>query len=83
MKLSVTTFPWGKLDTPRKLSIVLSKIKEIGFEGVGLEYGLLPQALKDRPELIKPLVEKSGLENQALRLSGSQYTETRNLPFPN
>jgi sugar phosphate isomerase/epimerase len=63
MKLSVTTFPWGKLDTPRKLSIVLSKIKEIGFEGVGLEYGLLPQALKDRPELIKPLVEKSGLEN--------------------
>ncbi|HZW55375.1 MAG TPA: sugar phosphate isomerase/epimerase [Nitrososphaerales archaeon] len=63
MKLSVTTFPWGKLDSPRKLSLVLSKIKKIGFEGVGLEYGILPQALKDRPELVKPLVEKSGLEN--------------------
>ena len=63
MKLSVTTFPWGRLETPRKLSCVLGKIKKIGFEGVGLEYGILPQALKDRPELVAPLVAKSGLEN--------------------
>jgi sugar phosphate isomerase/epimerase len=63
LRLSVTTFPWGKLDSPRKLSSVLSKIKSIGFDGVGLEYGILPLSLKEKPELVKPLVERSGLEN--------------------
>jgi sugar phosphate isomerase/epimerase len=63
MKLSVTTFPWRKIKTPRDLSNVLSTLKEIGFEGVGLEYGYLPDALKEKPELVAPLVKKSGLEN--------------------
>jgi sugar phosphate isomerase/epimerase len=63
MKLSVTTFPWRKIKTPGDLSKVLSQIKEIGFEGVGLEYGYLPDALKEKPELVAPLVKRSGLEN--------------------
>lgn len=63
MKLSVTTFPWRKIKTPRDLSNVLSTLREIGFEGVGLEYGYLPNALKEKPELVAPLVRKSGLEN--------------------
>jgi sugar phosphate isomerase/epimerase len=63
MKLSVTTFPWRKIKTPRELSSILSIIKKIGFEGVGLEYGYLPDALKKKPEFVAPLVNRSGLEN--------------------
>jgi len=61
--VSVTTYPWGKLQTPRQLSKVLSEIKQIGFEGVGLEYGLLPQVLRDQPKKVPALVKASGLEN--------------------
>ncbi len=56
MKLSITTFPWGRLNAPRQLSKILSEIKQIGFEGVGLEYGLLPQVLKKNPGQVPSLV---------------------------
>jgi sugar phosphate isomerase/epimerase len=62
-KLSVTTYPWRRITTPKQLASVLETIKKIGFEGVGLEYGYLPSAIKLKPELTQPIVEKSGLEN--------------------
>lgn len=63
MKLSITTFPWGKLKSPRQLSKVLSEIQNIGFEGVGLEYGLLPPVLKKNPSQVPALVNGAHLEN--------------------
>jgi sugar phosphate isomerase/epimerase len=63
MKLSVTTFPWRKIQTPRELSNILATIRNMGFQGVGLEYGYLPDTLKKSPELLAPLVSRSGLEN--------------------
>jgi len=63
LKLSVTTFPWGKLETPKQLSRVLAEIKQIGFEGVGLEYGILPKILKTKPAIVPPIVGQAGLEN--------------------
>jgi len=51
------------LQTPRQLSKVLAEIREIGFEGVGLEYGILPATLKKKPLLVPDLVSESGLEN--------------------
>jgi sugar phosphate isomerase/epimerase len=63
MKLSVTTYPWRTLNTPRQLSKVLNEIREIGFEGVGLEYGFLPPALKKDPEKVPAIVDGAQLEN--------------------
>lgn len=63
MKLSVTTYPWGRLNTPRQLSKILSEIHDIGFEGVGLEYGFLPSALKEKPAKVPSLVSDAQLEN--------------------
>ncbi len=71
MKLSITTFPWGRLDTPKQLTKVLAEIKKIGFEGVGLEYGILPNAIKKNPELLPQIVEQSGLENGGTYSPGS------------
>ena len=42
-------FSLGRLQTPKQLAKVLAEIRQIGFEGVGLEYGILPQALKKKP----------------------------------
>jgi sugar phosphate isomerase/epimerase len=63
MKLSVTTFPWRRIASPRELASILATIKGIGFAGVGLEYGYLPAVIKKKPELVEPIVQKSGLEN--------------------
>lgn len=71
MKLSITTYPWGKMKTPRQLSDILSGIREIGFEGVGLEYGFLPPALKNSPARVPTLIEKAGLENGGTYSPGS------------
>ena len=61
--MSITTFPWGRMNTPGQLSKVLSEIRQIGFEGVGLEYGILPQALKKNPGKVPSLVDGAQLEN--------------------
>lgn len=63
MKLSVTTYPWRRIATPRQLSSILSTIRKIGYEGVGLEYSYLPSTIKSKPELTRPILERSGLEN--------------------
>ena len=63
MKLSITTYPWGRLKTSRQLSSLLAELKKIGFEGVGLEYGFIPPALKKYPARVRPIIEQSGLEN--------------------
>ena len=63
MKISVTTYPWGKLQTPRELGKVLGEIEKMGFEGVGLEFDLLPPALKKNPDKVPALVKGAHLEN--------------------
>jgi len=63
LKLSITTFPYGKLRTPGQLSKVLADIQKIGFEGVGLEYDELPPVLKKNPSRVPALVNGAHLEN--------------------
>ena len=63
MKLSVTTYPWGKLETPAQFQRVCETIRDIGFEGIGIEFDLLPEQLKDQPKLVSPILERAGLEN--------------------
>jgi sugar phosphate isomerase/epimerase len=63
LKLSVTTYPWRKIPTPGRLGSVLSTIRKIGYEGVGLEYAYLPKSIRQNPQLVRPIISKSGLEN--------------------
>lgn len=71
MKLSVTTMPWGKIRSGDGFEAVLKTIKRIGFEGVGIEYNLLPKELKHEPEKLASMMERVGLE------SGGSYSRTR------
>jgi sugar phosphate isomerase/epimerase len=63
LKLSVTTYPWRRISSPRQLSSILATIRKIGYEEVGLEYGYLPSSTKVKPELTRSIVDRSGLEN--------------------
>ncbi len=63
MKLSVATYPWGKLDTRAHFEKICRTIRRIGYEGVGIEFDFLPEELKDRPELVQPILEEARLEN--------------------
>jgi sugar phosphate isomerase/epimerase len=63
MKISVTTYPYGELQTPRQLGKILGEIKSMGFEGVGLEFDLLPPIIKKNPEKLPSIVNEVGLEN--------------------
>src|SRR2546426_3983431 len=63
MKLSVTTYPWGKLETPAQFRSVCTTIRDIGFEGIGIEFDLLPEKMKDHPKLVSHILEEAGLEN--------------------
>ena len=85
MKLSVTTYPWGKLQTPRQLAKVLAEIEKMGFEGVGLEFDLLPPALKKSPAKVPALVKGAHLENGGTYSPGTltriQWAKTSETPL--
>jgi sugar phosphate isomerase/epimerase len=71
MKLSVTTMPWGKKKTSEEFESVLQSIKDIGFEGVGVEPSLIPKELKHEPAKLGQIVRRVGLEN------GGTYSRAR------
>ncbi len=70
MKLSVTTYPWGRLKTTDQFTSILGTIRDAGFEGVGIEFSLMPQELKDNPKLIPGIMKQAKLEN------GGTYSPT-------
>ena len=71
MILSVTTIAWGKKKTPEGFEGVLHSIKDIGFEGVGIEGSKLPKELIHDPKMAREIIKKVGLEN------GGTYSRAR------
>jgi len=43
VKLAVTTMCWGKLRNEKELGQALHTAREIGYQGIGLEFRLLPR----------------------------------------
>jgi sugar phosphate isomerase/epimerase len=63
--------PWGRLHSAGEFEEVVQSIKDIGFDGVGIEGQLLPADLKKSPELIPGILKRSNLEN------GGTYSRAR------
>ena len=63
LKIAVTTIAWGKIKSSRKFREVLRSIRDVGYDGVGIETRLLPNELLKEPNLIPKLLEEVGLEN--------------------
>ena len=63
MKTAIATILWGKLHSIEDFETLLSQVKKIGYDGIGLETQDLPKELFKDPSLIPPLLRKHGLEN--------------------
>ncbi len=71
MLISVTTMPWGKTKSVSEFEAILQSIKDTGFDGVGIEFALIPNELKHNPGMVYEIVKRVGLEN------GGAYSRTR------
>ena len=63
MKIAVTTIAWGKIKNLNRFKDVLKSIRDVGYDGVGIETRLLPSELLKEPTLIPKLLEEVSLEN--------------------
>lgn len=63
MKTAIATILWGKLHTLEDFELLLSQVKDIGYDGIGFETKFLPRELLRNPSLIPPLVRAHGLQN--------------------
>jgi sugar phosphate isomerase/epimerase len=61
MKLSCSAIAWGQIKDIPTFRRVVDSIAETGYEGVGIEYNLLPEELMKKPEMVKDIAEEAGL----------------------
>ncbi|HEV2225918.1 MAG TPA: sugar phosphate isomerase/epimerase [Nitrososphaerales archaeon] len=69
MKTSITTILWGKIHTLGEFRKVLTEVRKIGYDGIGLETRLLSLEMIKDPNLVKKTLREAGVEN-----SGSYST---------
>lgn len=62
LKTSITTILWGKIHSLDAFNKILVYIKEIGYDGVGLETRLLPQTLLKDPKKLNEIAKKVKIE---------------------
>jgi len=61
LKLSCSAIAWGAIkDVPTFRKIVQS-VADAGYEGIGIEYNLLPEELMKKPEIVKEIARGAGL----------------------
>jgi sugar phosphate isomerase/epimerase len=70
MKISCAAFGWGDIDSEARFAEILGEIKDAGYEGVGIEYAIIPKALqKTDPGKVRTMSEKAGLEVVSMSLN--------------
>jgi sugar phosphate isomerase/epimerase len=60
--LSCSAIAWGRVESPDQFRKILRSIRDVGYEGVGIEYDLLPEALKKNPQDVLKYAKLEGLE---------------------
>ena len=61
MKLSCSAIAWGQIKDVPTFKRIIGYLADTGYEGVGIEYNLLPEELMRKPELVKEIAVDSGL----------------------
>ena len=69
MRLSCSAIAWGQVKDVPTFRKILHSIKDTGYEGVGIEYNLLPEALMKNPETVKNLANEVGLEVPSMAIN--------------
>jgi sugar phosphate isomerase/epimerase len=69
MKISCAALGWGDIESPEQFSEILDSIKDAGYDGVGIEYAVMPEVLRNNPGKVKTLAKKAGLEVVSMALN--------------
>lgn len=69
MRLSCSAIAWGEVKDVPTFTRIVRTIKDTGYEGVGIEYNLLPQALRWNPEQVKEIAKDAGLEVPSMAIN--------------
>ena len=69
MKISCAALGWGDIKSVKQFSEILGSIKDAGYDGVGIEYAVMPDVLKKNPARVKALAKKAGLEVVSMALN--------------
>ncbi|MDA4121060.1 MAG: sugar phosphate isomerase/epimerase [Thaumarchaeota archaeon] len=69
MRLSCSAIAWGQIKDADGFKNAVGSVRDAGYEGVGIEYSLLPERLKRNPEEIKQLSADAGLEVPSMAIN--------------
>ncbi|HXW37606.1 MAG TPA: sugar phosphate isomerase/epimerase [Nitrososphaerales archaeon] len=69
MKLSCSAIAWGKVNDEESFKKILRTIKDVGYEGVGIEYNLLPPTLMKDTEGVKRIADSVGLSVPSMAIT--------------
>ena len=69
MKLSCSAIAWGTIKDVPTFQKVVDNVADAGYEGVGIEYNLLPEQLMKQPEMIKDMAKAAGLDVPSMAIN--------------
>src|ERR1022692_3342810 len=69
MKISCAALGWGNIESVKQFSEILDSIKAAGYQGVGIEYAVMPEILRKNPGKVRTLAKKAGLEVVSMALN--------------
>jgi sugar phosphate isomerase/epimerase len=69
MKIACAALGWGDIESPKQFGEILDSIKDAGYDGVGIEYAVMPEVLRNNPGQVKTLAKKAGLEVVSMALN--------------
>jgi sugar phosphate isomerase/epimerase len=69
LKLSCSAIAWGQIKDVPTFQRILHSVADSGYEGVGIEYNLLPPELMKSPELIKDMAKSAGVHVPSMAIN--------------
>ena len=69
MKLSCSAIAWGQIKDLPSFKAAVKSVADSGYEGVGIEYNLLPAELMKKPELIIGIAGDAGLSVPSMAIN--------------
>lgn len=69
MKLSCSAIAWGKVEDIPSFRRIAESVAQAGYEGIGIEYNLLPNELAREPEKVKDIARSAGLEVPSMAIN--------------
>jgi sugar phosphate isomerase/epimerase len=69
LKLSCSAIAWGKINDVPSFRKISENVAEAGYEGIGIEYNLLPSELMEKPEMVKDIARSAGLDVPSMAIN--------------